>query len=118
MKTKGQVTIYLVYFAVAIIIVVLASVLAPMGVLFNTEMYAMGEDILAQANDSIANIDNTNVRTSIYNMTDQAFDAAETNVRVNSDIFQYGWVAVIILTGLVLFLFTRRLVEYGGGGFI
>lgn len=115
MTKKAQITIYLIYFAVAVIIIVLASVLAPLGVLFNTEMYAAGEGIMQRANESISNINDAGVKSSIYNLTEEGFKSIETNIEVNTDIFQYGWIAVVVLTGLVLFLFTRRLVEYGGG---
>ena len=115
---RGVVGYYITFFIVAIIIVTIAAVLAPMGVLFNTKMYEAGENILLLANDSIAGINDATVRQAIYNVTDQAFSATRTNIEVNADIFQYGWVLIICLVGLVIFLFTRRTVEFTGGGFV
>ena len=112
---RGVVGYYITFFIVAIIVVTIAAVLAPMGVLFNTKMYAAGEDILLLANESIADINDATVRASIYNVTNTAFSASQTNIEVNADIFQYGWVLIIVLVGLVIFLFSRRTVEYSGG---
>lgn len=89
-----------------------------MGVLFNTKMYAAGEDILLLANDSIADINDPVVKASIYNITNTAFAASQTNIEVNADIFQYGWVLLICLVGLIIFMATRRSIEFAGGGFI
>lgn len=115
---RGVVGYYITFFIVAIIIVTTAAVMAPMGVLFNVKMYQAGESILLLANDSIADIQDATVRQSIYNITDTALSATTTNIEVNADIFQYGWILIIGLVGLVIFLFTRRTVEFAGGGFV
>ena len=87
---KASIAIYFSFIVMAILIVVIAAVLAPMGVLLNTEFYAIGEDILLDANESIADINDATVRSNVYNMLDQAFAAQENNIEVNSDIFQYS----------------------------
>lgn len=117
-QKKSQVFLYIVFIIMALLIVIIASVFAPMGVLFNTRMYEAGEGILLRANNSIADIDNSDVRTSIYSMLDNSFKAQENNIDVNNSIFQYSWVIVIVLIGLVIFLYTRRMVEISGGGFV
>jgi len=118
MNKKAQVTMYVVWFMAAIIILLVAALGAPMGVLFNSELYAAGEQILIDANSSIQNIQNDSVRTSVTDMVTQALDAQENNIEVNANLFQYSWVFVLILSGIVVFLFTRRTVEFGQGGFI
>lgn len=115
---KAQVSMYFVFIITAIIIIVISAVLAPMGVLFNIKMYEAGENILLQANESISGINDPTVRAAIYNVTESALDAGQTNIEVNSDIFQYGWILVIVLSGIVIFIFTRRTVEYSGGGMV
>ena len=118
MNKKGQVTIYITFIIIALIIVTIAGVLAPMGVEFNTRMYEEAEEIFLRANESIADIDNAEVRTRVYAMIDQALDSQENNIEVNSDIFQYSWVIVLGLTGIIIFLYTRRVIEFSGGGFV
>lgn len=111
---KGQVAIYFVLFVLMIITIVIASIAASFGILFNTKMYEASEDILLQANDSIANINDANVRESIYSQLQTSFDSAENNIEVNNNLFQYGWILVLGLAAIVAFLFTRRVIEVGG----
>jgi hypothetical protein len=115
---KGSVSIYIMFMIVAIVIVTIAAVLAPLGVLFNSEMYAAGEYILSQSNESIDAISNEAVKASVQSNIAESLDSAENNININADIFQYGWVAIVFLSFLVVFMFTRQLVEVGAGGFI
>jgi hypothetical protein len=118
LKKRGSVTLYLVFLIIAIIIVMISAVAAPMGVLFNTRMYQAGEDIMLQANESINDIDNATVRARLHGVVGNGLSNVENNIEVNNALFQYGWVLLIGLSALVVFLFTRRIVEYGGGGLI
>ena len=115
---RGQISLMLVFFITAILIVLIAAVLAPLGAQINVEFYAAGERILLEANDSIANINDSAVRAEVYSTIGDALDNQQTNIEVNAAIFKYGWVFVLVLACLVVFLYTRRLVEYGGSGFI
>lgn len=118
-KKRGQVAIYITFMMTAIIILLITAFFAPLGVQLNTEFYAAGEEILLSANESIAGIQNADVRDRVYSQLDEAFAAQENNINVNADIFQYAWIPMLGLTALVVFLFTRRLTEYSqGGGFI
>jgi hypothetical protein len=114
-KVSGQVSIYLAFIISAILIVVITAVFAPMGVLFNTRAYQAGEMIMLQANDSIYLIQDTEVRDRINATISASLSASENNIDINADLFQYSWILVIGLIGLVLFLYTRKLVEFQGG---
>lgn len=116
---KGSISLYIMFFFFAIIIVVITSVIAPLGVRFNSEMYLAGQDILNDSIPTIAKINDAQMRDQINASVQNAMGAAKNNIEVNANIFQYGWVVVIGLVGLVIFLFTRRMSEIsGGGGFI
>lgn len=115
---KGQVSIFITFFLIAIIIVVIAGVMAPMGVRFNTEMLIAGEKILNDSQERIADIQDVEVRTAVNNVTAAAIDAGENNITVNSQIFKYSAVVMVLLAGLVTFLFTRQIVEFSRGGFV
>jgi len=116
---KANITLYLTFIIFAIIIIVVTAVVAPFGVRLNAEAYAMGEKILISTNESIQNINNSDVRLSIQRNINNSLDSIETNLEVNNSLFQYSWLIVIILVGIMLFIFTRSLVElnrFGGGG--
>lgn len=116
---KGQISIYVFFMFIAIIIIVIAGVLAPMGVLFNTKMLQAGESILNKSMDEIEGINDPTIRTQINDSVYSAIDASADNIEVNAGLFQYSWLLILGLTGLVVFLFSRRVVEISGsGGFI
>lgn len=111
--------LYITVFLSGMLIVLVASVLAPMGVRFSSVMYTAGETLLLESNETIASIQNDEVRTQLLSVLDAALDSQATNIEVNADIFQYGWVIAILLVGLVSFIFTRQTIEASGrGGFV
>ena len=119
MNKKGNVMLYISFFIVSIIIIVISAVIIPMGVEFTTKMYETGEEIFLDANDTLADISDTDVRDSIYSAISQAKDTTTDNIEVSSNIYQYSWLVLLIISGLVVFIASRRMVEVGaGGGFI
>lgn len=100
----------------AVFVVFLAGVFAPMGVQLNTVIYAEAEEIMLDANETAQNISNTEIRDQLEDMFESSMAAQQNNIEVNNAIFKYGWILAIILTGLVLFLITRSLVEFRQGG--
>lgn len=119
-KKKGQVVILFVFLMIAIVTILISAALIPMGIVFTTEMYTGGEQILKIANDSIQSISDPEVKASINDALGQAFDAQENNIVVLTDMFQYSWIIVIVLVFIVIFMYTRSLVEVrtGAGGLI
>ena len=113
---KGQVTIYLSGIIIAFIVLVITAVIAPTGALFTSEAYVAGEKILEKANDSIQNIQNDTIRDSVMGVVGEAREATEMNIEVTTDIFRYSWVIILVLVGIVLFLYSRQIVEYGRSG--
>lgn len=115
---KGNVTLYLTFIISAIIIVLVAAVFAPMGVLMNARAYEAGERIMLLGNDSISNINDATVKASLQDTVGDSLSNIEYTVELNSNIFQYSWIFIVLLTALILFLFQRRMVELGAGGVI
>lgn len=115
---RGVVALYVVFIISAITIVLISAVFAPMGVLFNTKMYAAGLDIMETANASIANISDPTIKAEVQATIQSAYNAADNNIDVNAALFQYGWILIIGLVAVIVFLYARSLVEYGAGGFV
>jgi hypothetical protein len=119
MNKKAQLTIFIVFIVTAIVIIVIAAVLAPLGVLLNTKFYAEAEKMYDKAlEDHVSEIQNTTIKNQITATLNSGLAAQTNNIEVNNALFQYSWVFMVLITGLVLFLVTRRLVEFQGGGFI
>ena len=118
---KGQVTQYILFFAIALVIIVIASIFAPMGTLFNIQLLEAGEDILLQAQDDVAGIQDATIRAQVNETLNGAIDSAVNNIAVNNSVFQWGWVAVVLVFFITLFIITRKQVEVSqqfGGGFV
>jgi hypothetical protein len=112
---KAQLSIYFAFIVLGFLIVLIGGVFAPMGADISTRFYMAGEDILATTARDVGGIDDVGVRASVNASLYEAMSATETNIDVTTDLFQYSWVMVLALTGIVLFLLTRRLVESQGG---
>lgn len=115
---KGQVAQYLIFFGIALLIIVIASIFAPMGTMFNTKLYLAGQDILERAEPDIASISDATIRAEVNASMQSALSAGSNNIAVNNSIFQWGWVAVIIVFFISLFIITRKQVEVQNNGFV
>lgn len=114
---KAVISLYITFIISFILIVLIASVLAPMGVMINTKFYEAGETILRQTNSSMQ-IQDAEVAAALQADINAALDAQQNNIEVNANIVQYSWILVVAITAIILFLYSRRLVEVGAGGFV
>lgn len=114
---KSQILIYISWFIVALLIIVITAVLAPAGVMFNTKMYEAGEKIYLKTNSSM-NISNTEVNARVQNVLNAGFDNLETNIDISGDLFQYGWILLLVISTLSVFIYVLRIKEIQGGGYV
>lgn len=115
---KGNISIYLIMVIFITIILVLAAVVSPFGALMTAEFFQAGEDILIDVNESVANINNTQIKNSISAQTQSAIDQTEDNITIFTGFYKWGWLLAILVVVIGLFLLTRLTVEYGGGGLL
>lgn len=112
---RGVITLYIVFLVTAIFLVLIGAFAGPFGARFSTEAYQMGDDLIRQSNESISSIQDNEVRTRIQGIFSDALDNTESNIDISTGLFKYSWVMLIGLTALIVFLFTRGLVETRGG---
>jgi predicted PurR-regulated permease PerM len=118
LKKKAQVSIYIAFVVLSLTIIVLGAVFAPMGADFSIQFYSAGADILRASNASIAKIQDQAVKDQFYEVVGNALESQEQNVTITTGMYQYSWIFVLLLAGLTLFIFTRRVVEFSGGGIV
>lgn len=118
MKKKGQITIYLVWIFTALVILMIGAFVAPAGALISTQFYQAGEDLLVQGNTTAGQINDPAVRTALQSAFSEAATQSVTNITVTTDLFQYSWALILVMSLLAVFLLTRKLVEYGRAGVI
>jgi len=118
MNNKGNISLYIIFLILGIIIITIGSIVGPMGVLFSTEMITAGETILGNANSSLQEIQDPTIKASVQDVVDSATNSAQTNIEVSGGLYQYSWLLLLVVTLIVLFITTRRLVEFGQGGLV
>ena len=112
---KAAIMIYITLIIATLSVILITAVLAPMGATFSTRMYENGEKIMLLGNESTSQIQDTEIREDIQDMYDGALAATEDNIQVNTALFKYSWLFVIVMVVLIGFVYTRRITEYGGG---
>jgi hypothetical protein len=112
---RGSLAIYIAFVMIALSIILFGAVIAPMGAMMNTQFYLAGENILSLTNSSLNSIQNVTVRQALLEANSAAMGTTQTNIEVSVGLFKYSWIFVLVCSAIVVFLFTRRLVEYGGG---
>jgi len=115
LNKRGVLAYMFAFILVALFIVFITAIVSPMGVKFSSEAYKIGEDIMLSANSSIQGIQNETIKNEIQGTLNSALGATQDNIDINSALFQYGWIFVLIACALVIFLFARQNVEVGGG---
>lgn len=114
---KGQVGFYIAFIILAVIIVVIGALAAPLGARISTEFYAVGVNLLNDTRyNPVASIDDPLIRAQLESTFDSAIDAGETNIEVSTSLFEFSWVFLLIIIGIVFFLLTKQAVPYQRGG--
>jgi len=115
MTKKGQITFYLIFIAVAFMVLFITAFVAPFGVQVSSAFYAAGHNMMLGANESISHVSNPTIRNQIQTTIQGGLDAEQENIDTNTAIYKYGWIFVLSLAAIVTYLYTRRLSEYQQG---
>lgn len=106
----------MLFFILSVIIIVITALLAPVGIRFSSEMYAAGEQVLADAQPTLDAINDTTIRNQVNATVASAKSAYSTNVSVSGALYNYSWIFLVIIAFLVVFIATRQLIQVGGAG--
>lgn len=113
---KGQVGFYLVFIFVAVIIVMIGAVSSTFGSTLATNFYEAGEALLIDTQQNVVTeIDDPAVRAQLNATFTSATAAATTNITVANSLFQYSWIFLLVLVGVVLYLIARSTVAFQKG---
>lgn len=115
---KAQVVPYVIFSIFAIFMILIMTLMIPLGIRIGTEMYASGETIVRSANASLSRIQNDTVEQKIRTQLQASLGNIEGNIEVNNAFFQYSGYIWIGIIAFVMFLVSRQIFEVqGGGGF-
>jgi hypothetical protein len=115
---KGVITQVIIFVVLSICIIFIFGIIAPFGTLMTSSAYASGEGLLNSSKEVMLTIHDASVRSELLGLANDATDMTVTNISITTGMYQYGWLFFIIILGLAIFLYTRRSVELGYGGFV
>jgi len=111
--SAGSVSFSVGFFYLSIITLVLFAVFVPFLQTMDIALYEAGEDILERGKGYTSEINDANVRVQFDASLDAQTDSIVTQVEILSVFFQYGWILIILIIVLVLFIATRKSIEIG-----
>lgn len=111
---RGSFAYFIAFMFLAITLVFLFGIGIPLLININTEFYAAGEDILNMSVNKTSQIQDANARAVFENAQSSMQASVQDQVSILSVFFQYGWLIIIVVIVLVLFMASRQQVETGG----
>lgn len=118
MNKKGNLTLAFVFIVFSLFTLFIFAFFAPAGVLINEKIYEAGESLMLKTNASLSNIQNTEIRNNIQGQIQASLNAQAYAVEANNNMYRYSWIIIIGISGIVMFLYARSIVEQGRGSII
>lgn len=116
MNKKGQLTYAYVFGVVMIFLIILVAFVAPFGIKMSTAGFQAGEVLINSSVLDLANIEDSTMRDEINQSITSARQSTSDNIETMSNIYQYGWLIILIITLIIIILLARRNVQIGGIG--
>ena len=101
---KGQVFNFIIFLIVATVIIFAGAVLVPLGTDITTNTYEIADMLLDQANSTLNTIIDTDLKDPMLTQNQLALGATDFNKLIITAVFQWGWLIILILTTVVLYL--------------
>lgn len=108
-KKKGVMALFVVFIIVSVVLLLMFAFATPLLMTITTDLYAAGDDVLSLAN--LEGIDDTEIRASVNNSISTAKQATADNVSILSAFYQYSWLIIVVISSLIIYLFSRKLIE-------
>lgn len=114
MNKRAQTSYFIAYLIIAVSLVMIASIFVPLGRQATEDSYIAGYNMMNLAKTRSLDIDNVTLRNSIENSINEAIAEKSNNIDIIQNFFQYGWIVVLIMTVLMIFIFARKNALSGG----
>ena len=111
---RGSFSYFMVFIMLAVILVFLFAIGIPMLTQINSEFYKAGEPMLDTAYENAMLVEDADVQAAMLSNIDGQRQSIPDQVEVLSIFFQYGWLIIILVIVMVLFMSSRRSIESGG----
>ena len=107
---------FLIFVFSATMLVFLFSFAIPFLTNFTTSLYVAGDDVIADAETKIDEIQNVTIREQIKSNLQNMQAATQENINYMAFFYQYSWILVIVIITFMLFMLARSIVETKGYG--
>ena len=111
---RGSFSYFMVFIMLAVILVFLFAIGIPMLTQINSEFYKAGEPMLDTAYENAMLIEDADVQAAMLSNIEGQRQSIPDQIEVLSIFFQYGWLIIILVIVMVLFMSSRRSIESGG----
>ena len=111
---RGTLAFFIIFCFLAVILLILFAFGIPLAININTQLYTVGDELIAESSDTIANIQNETIRQQMQDALNSAQQSTADQVELLAWFYQYAWVWILIVIALTIFVYARRSVEYGG----
>jgi len=101
---KGSIGLVLVFIMLSFFLLFLFAIAIPMLMEVNDSFYSAAGDILSS-------IDTSQYPAEAQTAIDNAYNSIPQSQQILSFFFQYSWLFIILVLGLVIYLFSRTIIE-------
>lgn len=103
-EVEGNIGLFILFIIMSIILLFIFGLITPFLITFDAEIYHAGETVLDTVNQS-------SLPPHAQEAVNSSLDSISSQIDILSSFFQYGWMIIIFIILMVLFLRSRTLVE-------
>jgi len=111
---RGSFSYFMVFVLLAVMLVFLFAIGIPLLMAVNSEFYAAGEPLLDRATVSANEVENAEVQAAMLSNIEAQRQSIPDQMEVLGVFFQYGWLIIIVVIVMILFMASRKTIESGG----
>jgi len=111
MNQTGNLSFVVTFFIIAVGLTFLFIVIVPALQTYNTEMFRASEPIRTLAANQAALIEDPTTKAEFEEISTNQANVASTAQDILGTLFQWSWVIILFVSAIIIFLFSRSLVE-------
>ncbi len=108
---RGSVSLFMAFVSLSIFLLFLFALLLPFTQLINISFMAQGQSLIADAEQSFSTIEDAGIKAQLQDVVQASQESFATSFDVVGFFFSFGWIILILVVVLVLFMWSRQLVE-------
>ena len=108
-RRKGFATLLILFIFVSLVLVVIFGFMTPVMIDFDTQIYLAGQDVMT--NIDVDAIQDESVKQQINQTLNESIASIPDQITILGFFHRYGWVVIIIIVFMILFVVARQWVE-------